>query len=177
MSSKSTTTTTPAWILNLCTTLGGCNINTLQDLYPGTPAYNARRSLFDRIEAEYPLYLRSLVHQDLLAYNERRSLGKNKTGLVSARNGNRVRRKVFWEEMSCLIVYELDLERVAIPNNLNSLGDALEGHDENQISISMKWTSLEDLAEYTQWIYCPMLSGHSSSTVSSISRVYDIVRC
>lgn len=129
MSSKSTTTT-PAWILNLCTTLGGCNINTLQDLYPGTPAYNARRSLFDRIEAEYPFCLRNLVRQDLTTYNERRSLGKNT--LVSAGNRNRIRCKVFWEEMSCLVVYELDLERVAVPDSY--LGGSLERQDE----ISMK---------------------------------------
>lgn len=128
--------------------------NNLQDLYPGTPAYNARRSLFDQIEAEYPLHLRELVRQDLISHSKRDQQGE----LPAA--GKRIRRKIFWEKMSCLIVYEFEI--VAMPDNY--LGDFVE-EDER---ISMKWESLEDLAEHAQWIYCPMLAGYPSTNVRFI---------
>lgn len=58
------------------------------DLYPGTPAYKAQRDLVNNIESAWRSYLLNLVRADL-------------------RSGASGRRKHYWADYGCLIVYEI----------------------------------------------------------------------
>lgn len=85
--STSTNQPTPAWIAALKNTLGHD-----EELYPGTPASQHRQSLSQSISRKWQHKMTKLLAADLDA------------GITG-------RRKHFWEEMECLVVYDLQATR------------------------------------------------------------------
>lgn len=114
----------PAWIDFLKRTLGHED-----QLHPGTPVYERRRQLTDSITASWHAHLGHLVQSDLLS-------------------GAHGRRKHFWEEMECVVVYELGLS-------------IHEGH-----VASRDYQKLASLALHATYVFCPGFSGKSFCVVS-----------
>lgn len=114
----------PAWIDFLKRTLGHED-----QLHPGTPVYERRRQLNDSVTASWNAHLGQLVQSDLLS-------------------GAHGRRKHFWEEMECLVVYEL-----------------VSSVDEDHVA-SRDYQKLASLALHATYVFCPGFSGKSLCVVS-----------
>lgn len=119
----------PNWIHTLKRALGHYD-----EPYPGTPAYNHRRRLTESLSKIWRSHLHNLVLSDLQA-------------------GLHGRRKHFWEEMECIVAYELQ------PSTILGL------LDEQRATGLLGLNTLDHLALHATYIFCPGFSGKNICSV------------
>jgi len=121
--------------------------------YPGTPAYYHRRRLIESISSVWHSHLHNLVWGDLQA-------------------GLHGRRKHFWEEMECIVAYELEQPDIGLSSRLAittmpglpEMGNQLDG---DLSGLDM----LIHLALHATYIFCPGFSGKNICPVRRVSRI------
>ena len=129
----------PNWIHTLKRALGHYD-----EPYPGTPAYNHRRRLTESLSKIWRSHLHNLVLSDLQA-------------------GLHGRRKHFWEEMECIVAYELQ------PSTILGL------LDEQRATGLLGLNTLDHLALHATYIFCPGFSGKNICSVRLVISIFVFV--